>query len=223
MDTVTLFITACGRPDLLKTTLESFLKYNTYPIYEAIIMEDSGTEGIDDFAKDLLPFPCTIHYNNPKLGQMKSIEYGSQFIKTPYVFHCEEDWDFYNAGFIEKSFEILKQDTTITSVLLLAHSYFSINNSRYSIPIMKAREKNYWICGTWDYYGRLFGHFSFNPGLRTLDVHKTFMPFPENFCEKDLSAEFRKKGMKCAVIDFPEGYVRHTGLGRSQRTDGIVM
>jgi len=214
MDTVTLFITACNRPDLLKITLESFLKFNTYPIYEAIIMEDSGKEGINDFVKDILPFPCTIYYNNPKRGQMKSIEYGSQFIKTPYVFHCEEDWEFYNSGFIEKSFEILQQDTTITSVLLLPFSYFSINNNKFSIPIMKPQKKEYWICGTWDYFGRFFGHFSFNPGLRTLEVHKAHMPFPENFGEKDLSAEFHKKGMKCAVINFPEGYVRHIGWNR---------
>lgn len=29
---VTVFITSFNRPDLLKITLESFLKYNTYPI-----------------------------------------------------------------------------------------------------------------------------------------------------------------------------------------------
>jgi hypothetical protein len=45
---VTLFITSCGRPDLLKITLESFIKYNTYPIKEAIICEDSGINGIID-------------------------------------------------------------------------------------------------------------------------------------------------------------------------------
>ena len=29
---VTLFITSCGRPELLKKTLSSFVHYNTYPI-----------------------------------------------------------------------------------------------------------------------------------------------------------------------------------------------
>ena len=60
---VTLFVTACNRPDLLKITLETFQKYNTYPIKEAIIIEDSGLQGINDFAKDILTCPCILLYN----------------------------------------------------------------------------------------------------------------------------------------------------------------
>ena len=48
---VTLFITSCGRPQLLKQTLDSFVKYNTYPIKEVILCEDSGIPNIVDFAK----------------------------------------------------------------------------------------------------------------------------------------------------------------------------
>ena len=33
-------------------------------------MEDSGLTGINDFAIDLLPFPCKIIYNEKRLGQM---------------------------------------------------------------------------------------------------------------------------------------------------------
>lgn len=44
---VTLVITACGRPHLLKRTLESFMKYNTYPIIEGFIIEDSGQPNIE--------------------------------------------------------------------------------------------------------------------------------------------------------------------------------
>ena len=36
---ITLFITSCGRPELLKVTLESFVKFNNYPIKEAVIIE----------------------------------------------------------------------------------------------------------------------------------------------------------------------------------------
>jgi len=44
MNDVSLVITSCGRFDLLERTLDSFFKYNTYPIKEVIITEDS-TEG----------------------------------------------------------------------------------------------------------------------------------------------------------------------------------
>jgi hypothetical protein len=48
---VTLFITSCGRPHLLKRTIESFVKFNSYPMKEVILCEDSGLEGIVDFEK----------------------------------------------------------------------------------------------------------------------------------------------------------------------------
>ena len=71
---VTLFLTACNRPKLLKQTIESFMKYNTYPIEEGIILEDSGLENINDFVKDMVNFPIKIIYNKSRMGQMKSIE-----------------------------------------------------------------------------------------------------------------------------------------------------
>jgi len=66
---VTLFITSCGRPALLRRTLESFVKYNTYPIKEAIVCEDSGIPGIIDFVVDILPYPITPCYNETRIGQ----------------------------------------------------------------------------------------------------------------------------------------------------------
>ena len=37
MKDVSLVVTSCGRFDLLERTLDSFFKYNTYPIKEVII------------------------------------------------------------------------------------------------------------------------------------------------------------------------------------------
>lgn len=44
---VTLVITSCNRFDLLKKTIESFSRNNTYPIREVIIIEDSGNFDIN--------------------------------------------------------------------------------------------------------------------------------------------------------------------------------
>lgn len=204
---VTLFLTACGRPDLLFHTLQSFVKYNTYPIKQAIIMEDSGQKGIDDFAYNILPCPCTILYNETRVGQMKSIANGLQFLTTPYVFHCEDDWEFYNYGFIEKSFEILDKDPTITSVWLRSHDEMT---GRYGIPLTKSNLGNYYYTGEKDKSGNL----SFNPGLRTIEVAKAFTPYTNDDDEGTLSLKFRAIGMKGAMTDNPAGYVRHIGWGR---------
>ena len=202
-DKVTLFLTSCGRPELLRKTLESFVKFNTYPIEEAIIMEDSGEKGINDFVKKLLPFPTTILYNETRIGQMASINNGLPYLKTAYVFHCEEDWEFYDYGFIEKSLEILKKNNKITSVWLRSHQEIK---DRYSdFTINKVDQENYYLIGP------NIGNFSFNPGLKTLEVAKMFSPYKGGICEGKLSHSFRDINMTSAITDHLTGYVRHIG------------
>ncbi len=110
---VTLVITSCGRFDLLKQTIESFDKYNSYPIKEVVVMENSGDKSIYSVIPEhWLPY-CEIILNNPKLGQIKSIDLAYSKVKTNYIFHCEDDWLFYRDRFIEDSFIALKSDENI--------------------------------------------------------------------------------------------------------------
>ena len=126
---VTLFITSCGRPKLLKTTLLSFVKYNTYHIKQVILCEDSGIQGIVDFAKDILPYPIEFCYNKERIGQMKTIEKYIKLVETPYIFHLEDDYEFFDYGFIELSFKILDSDNKISQVLLEdeQHDYYKVD------------------------------------------------------------------------------------------------
>jgi hypothetical protein len=63
---VTLVVTSCGRPDLLQRTVESFQRFNTCPIAEAIIVED-GPAGPP-------PIPCR-HITSPRRrGQIACID-----------------------------------------------------------------------------------------------------------------------------------------------------
>jgi hypothetical protein len=63
---VTLVITSCNRPHLLKRTLSSFVQMNTYPICKTYIIDDSGLQGCNDTVieefKDYLNI--TSIYNN---------------------------------------------------------------------------------------------------------------------------------------------------------------
>jgi hypothetical protein len=208
-DLVTLFITACGRPDLLEICLRSFVKYNTYPIAQVIICEDCEIHGIDDFAYNILPYPTKIIYNPKRLFQMKSIENGLQYITSPFVFHLEDDWEFYDYGFIEKSLEILKKNDKITSVWL--HNFDDIHlrlgfNMLY-IPIEK-----YYIVYPPIVEG--FGYFSFNPGLRRIEIQKQGAPYSDGFDEGHLNTYFREKGMYSVLTNNINGYVKHIGDDR---------
>ena len=174
--TVTLFITSCGRPQLLKKTLDSFVKYNTYPIAQVILCEDSGINGIVDFVKNILPYPITFCYNEMRMGQMKTIEKYTQLIKTPYVFHLEDDYEFFDSGFIELSFRILDLDPRISQVLLEdeQHTYSKIdigNPLCYKVMTNKLDEIN---ANNGD--GPLTV-FSWRPSLKRFEIQKIFNLF----------------------------------------------
>ena len=212
MSKVTLFITACNRPDLLKRTLESFIKYNTYPIEKCIITEDSDQTNNNDFAIELCPFPVEIIYNGKNMGHYYSIENGYSKITTEYIFHCEEDWEFFKPGFIEKSLEVLQKDSKVITVWLRRDS---------GHPVEVENQGGYHYMET-NYYGVWHG-FTLNPGLRRLSDYTKFAPWTEScksymwhgiLDESSLSMFYHHNGYRGAILDDPEGFVRHIGWDR---------
>ena len=218
---ITLFITACNRPDLLKITIETFQKYNTYPIKEAIIIEDSGLQGIIDIAKDILNFPTTLLYNERQMGQMPSIERGVKLIKTPYVFHCEEDWEFYDYGFIEKSLEILEKDPLVVTVFLRSFEEYC---NRYGFSLNATKKDGYYYVQQLDQPGKEWaGTLTFNPGLRTIEIAKAYMPYTGWQDEGTIALQFLRRGLHGAATDNANGYVRHIGWERHTRGGQYVQ
>ena len=215
MSRVTLFITACNRADLLKRTLESFLKYNTYPIEKCIITEDSDQTDNNDFAISMCPFPVEIIYNGKNMGHCYSIEKGYAKITTEYIFHCEEDWEFFKPGFIEKSLEILEKDPSVITVQLRSH----VNESGHMVEEEDRGGYHYmttFFLGVW--HG-----FTLNPGLRRLSDYTKFAPWTES-CkdimwhgivdETCLSIFYYYKGYRGATTTDKDGFVKHIGWDR---------
>ena len=168
---VTVVLTSCGRFDLLNKTLISFLKYNTYPINKIIITEDSGNTDIYGAIPEPLREQCEIIVNKSKLGQIRSIDKAYSLVKTKYIFHCEDDWEFYRSGFIEDSKDILEKNSNVFQVWL--RSFYHDINIDY--PFHSLGEK--YIENSVVYYRLLSSDkkwqgFSFNPGLRRLSDYK---------------------------------------------------
>ena len=57
-------------------------------------------------------------FNKTKKGQIQSIVEAYKLIKTPYIFHCEDDWVYTRKGFIKDSLKILDYDSKIIQVWL---------------------------------------------------------------------------------------------------------
>jgi glycosyltransferase involved in cell wall biosynthesis len=207
MEEVSIVITSCGRPDLLEKTIESFLLHNTYPIKKWIITEDSGTKNINKHLED--KYPTFLWLSGDHLGQIKSIDKAYSHVETEYIFHLEDDWETYKDGAIIESVKILKENSTVSTVMCREHTervYYMSDNP----PILKC-----W--GGWGFY-------SFNPGLRRLSDYKNF--FNSSFstflggelnglsCERKLNEFFREKGFAMALTPDPAGYIHHIGEGR---------
>jgi len=215
--TVTVFITSCGRPHLLKKTLKSFVKFNTYPIKEVILCEDSGVKGIVDFAKEILPYPIKFYYNNDRIGQMKTINKYITQVKTPYVFHMEDDYEFFDKGFIELSFKILDSDPNISQVLLQdeQHDFYKVdidNDLCYKIltddpnhhDIKKRNNGDGDLCV-----------FSWRPSLKSLEVALLKVPYKRWDDEYTIQLEINKRGLYAVVTkntkNGRKGFCTHIG------------
>ena len=110
-------LTSCGRFDLLRRTVESFLRFADVRPLQFIIVEDSGDDKVRD-ALAGLDFSFEFVINRPSLKQDAAIDAGYARVKTPLVFHCEDDWLFFRGGFIRESFVVLRQFPKASTVFL---------------------------------------------------------------------------------------------------------
>lgn len=207
---ITLVVTSCGRLDLLKHTLESFDRFNTAPVREVFITEDAGDEGVRAVIPAHWKDHCTFFVNRPKLGQLASIDLAYEQVKTPYIFHCEDDWEFYRPGFVEDSRTILELRPEILQVWLRNYVYDLQVHSPYIR--LGARE----VIGGVPCYPLIsdkpeWQSFSLNPGLRRLKEYRLCAPFAGYGGEKALSQRYAELNLTAVTLEGDA--VLHTGFG----------
>lgn len=225
-DDVTLVITSCNRPHLLERTLASFVSRNTYPIIRTFIIDDSGIEGCNDKAIDQFKeiLNITSIYNKKNIGQVESIDKVYSYVRTKWLFHCEEDWVFLRPGFIEKSMKVFTDNPSekIYTVWLRPHSSTSghpiiKDNLNRGYYLMK-KDSSYTDKGivyTW-------GDITFNPGLRKtkdcllhhpyfLSCDKMVAHGKEYVGEYMINKKYVDSGYFSYILDEPNGHVDHIG------------
>lgn len=207
---VTLVVTSCGRFDLLKDTLESFDRFNTAPIREVFITEDSGDDAVHAAVPEHWKPHCTVFVNKPKLGQLASIDLSYGQVKTPYIFHCEDDWAFYRPHFVEDSKAILENSPQLLQVWLRSYAH----DLKIHSPYIHLGERQV-IAGV-PCYPLLsekaeWQSFSLNPGLRRLSDYQRCAPFAAYAGEKALSRRYAELDLTAVTLEGDA--VLHTGFG----------
>jgi hypothetical protein len=222
---VTVVLTSCGRQDLLERTLDSFFLHNTYPVRAFIIIED-GVRSINDHLQSKYQkYAVTWLDTGERAGQVAAIDIAYARVKTDFIFHCEDDWEFLRPRFIERSLVILNSRPDILMVSLRDKD----DQNGYPVydPVYFAEWVPYRLmyesydAGKW---GTWHG-FAWNPGLRRRRDYELLGSFgsldplhtkPVWQVEREAGVFYRKHGFATALLaeDCGPGYVRHLGDDR---------
>jgi GT2 family glycosyltransferase len=201
MEKVTVVITSCNRLKLLQRTIDSFNAMNDYPIEEFIIVEDSGNIEMHKALRDLYP-NYTLLLNGKNMGLIENIDRAYGIVKTPYIFHMEDDWEFMCPGFIQQSVNVITNNHMVMQVWVA-----NIHNQ-------KLDEENQCSGGTsyryaaYDGMDHIWHGFTLNPGLRSLRIYKESAPWSQWSPDTDFLAlreckigeEYFRKGYRAAVL-----------------------
>ena len=232
MSDVTIVLTSCNRSNELKITLRSFFKFNTYPIKKIIIIDDSGKNGCIDEAIKEIPdnIEKQIIYNDKNIGQIKSIDKAYSLVETEYIFHCEDDWEFYDYGFIEKSLEILSKNNKLYTVWLRPYSHFIVLNNGHPVEPM-IYDNLFRLMRVFKERTNIWSGFTFNPGLRRTIDCKLLLPYQQFIGSKEcnvggveqaLSNLYFNKRFRAAITLNENGFVKHIGWNNSTQYSHIL-
>jgi len=190
---VTLVLTSCGRFDLLVETLESLEAAEPTGFAHRIIIEDSADAAMAAQIRARFP-DYELIFNQPNLGQMRSIDRAYGAVTTPYVFHCEDDWRFEPRPFLDQCRSVLETHPEV--------SVACVRKPAELHPKFQARlvslEEGVAIMPP-DAHPEWFGY-SFNPSLVRLDTWRRYGPFAAHGSEEVLSYRLKKDGFTLAFL-----------------------
>lgn len=206
---ITFCLTSCGRFDLLQKTLRSFFQNNDHPIEKYIIVEDSGNPKAGEYLRNIVKEFPTAHFqhliNKKRIGQILSIDRAYAEVQTPYIFHCEDDWEFIRSGFMQPSLDLLEHLPDAIMVWLrdpldvpgIIRSMKPYNSPHRYFDVSRATPKYI---------------LNFNPGLRRLADYREAGSYQKIGEEHQIGHFYYAREKKILLLG-GSPYYRHIGRG----------
>ncbi len=210
-DKMSFVLTSCGRVELLNRTLESFFQFNNYPLESLYLTEDSVDEEIYKKIDQRWSGKLNLLFNENKKGQIKSIVDAYKLIKTPYVFHCEDDWIYTRKNFIQDSLKILDFDPKIIQVWLESKESASRLDIFSYGPLVKHKGVSFrkvFCKEGWEW-----GYFSFRPGVKRMSDYNLIGGYESYKNELDIGVSYKNHGFYTVIIEKPA--VQDIGLDQT--------
>ena len=213
MEPYTVALTSCGRFDLLERTLGSLLPCLEGPVAKLVVTEDSNDPGVHDmvrrFSGSGLKFEVLV--NDPPIGLIRSIDRLYSHVETEWVFHCEDDWEFFSDGFIERSFAVLKESDRHSMAGLRIASEFPPGYMGSQLTTRSGVAYHV----TDPAVAGAFAGLSFNPGLRRMRDYGIVGPYSDfraSASEVRVARCYLELGYRITYLAEPA--IRHLGEGR---------
>ena len=206
---ITLVITSCDRLPLLKHTVESFTNFADIVPGKTILIENSGKNISEQNLKDCLKLMpnSQIIINSHNMGQIRSIDKAYALVDTQYIFHLEDDWEFYDTGFMAKSLDVLQQIPNIINVNLRRRNDGTRGSMHPVSELMTTSTGTKYHTYNFGYNGIHHG-FAFNPGLRRLADYKVIGRYQDHGNEEQVGDLYRKYGYQAACLE--QCYCKHS-------------
>jgi hypothetical protein len=223
---ITITLTSCGRWDLLEITLKSLVQFWDGPeperllIYEDQDLTDQYKTILHDLVRKAIDDKWLFEIYTGKVGQIKAIDLIYAKVETPYIFHCEDDWEFTKTKFIQKSLAIL-EEKPMTCQVWIRHPNDRNQHPAIGQVITLESGVKYQLMKTG--FRGVWNGFSFNPGLRRLADYQKLFPkgmyadihwSPSNplQAEQLVGKQYFRHGFRAATL--LEGYCKHIGNNR---------
>ena len=212
-DQISVVITSCGRADLLVKTLSSMTPW-IHSFHEKIMIDDMSPEHLDVslIAKE---YGFSFIQNTQPLGQHRSIDIAYEQVSNPYIFHCEDDWEFFKMPDLELAKSVLEQAhisamcfRKINDRSRSKYHSRTIDINRYQ-PAYFNNKKYLTIKKDWH---PARGAFTFNPGLIKYSFYQQWGPYSKYPSETKISELLKGQGYLLAYE--PEGSCMHIGWNR---------
>lgn len=236
---VTFTITSCKRFDLFYKTINSFINCckDIHIIDEWFCVDDNSSIEERERMKKLYPFINFYYKTLNEKGHPKSMNIIKNYVKTPYIFHMEDDWQFFDKqNYITQCLEVLSHNSSIGQCLInknysetpedynIKGGVFNTTFSglRYYIhEYSETEEQNkkfkqkYGNCKRCNYWP----HYSLRPSLLHTKIFNEIGDFNEKVShfEMEYSIRYKDKGYVSAFLE--KIYSIHIGRLTSERNN----
>src|SRR5271156_6236320 len=212
----TLVVTSSNRHELLRKTLASFQATADIQPRAIIVVEDSNVTERPQF---LPGHRFTWIPNGKPFGQIFSVDRAYELVRTPYIFHCEDDWCFRDTGYMADSLALLEKYPDVLQVWLRGiptyQERLNCNPSYFVSEDPRGFSTAKWRFPGWNDAPIGLG-FSFNPGLRRLSDYLRIGSYgrhvgydPQGCGEQGIANLYCQLGYRTAIL--PKSHVYHTG------------